>query len=127
MRLGSQDPEGWGTGWGKDRDWGDPTKGPLGVGTGWQGKEGAGGEGKRCGGRGEGALGPVAVAAQAHLGRRRDGARGLAGTYPPGGEKSKSRVKAAQSRGSALVPYPRRYRQKPQAPPPSCPPMASAT
>lgn len=49
--LAAEAPGSWGmgTGWGKERDWGDPAKGPRGR-TGWQDRKGDGeGGGKRRG------------------------------------------------------------------------------
>lgn len=94
---------------GEGQGLGRPHERALGVGTGWQGREGGGGEeGKRCGGRGEGAVGLVAVAAQAHLGGRWEGARGLARAHPRGrGEKSEStRCLLVAGFASSPLPYP---------------------
>lgn len=79
--LAAEAPGSWGvgTGWGKDRDWGDPAKGPREP----EGYQGRAGEGKGKGvENGEGGHGQVAVAAQAHLGECWETARGLAQTHP---------------------------------------------
>ena len=85
LAAGAPGSWGLGTGLGKDRDWGDPAKGPKG---GKVGRVGGGGEGEGKGvKKREGAKGQVAVAAQAHLGKHCKGARGIAEAHLRGVEE----------------------------------------
>lgn len=108
MRLGRQDPRGWGRGGVRIRA-GETLRKGLGAG-GVSGQGGGrGGEGKRCGGRREGAHWQVAVVAQAHLGRRWEGARGLAQAHPRGKREKPGSMRSRSVAGfaSSPLPYPR--------------------
>lgn len=83
MRLRRQDPGGWGRGGGRSGTRETPAKGLRGERVGRTGKGTGKGEGKGWRIR-EGVYGQAAVAAQAHLGERWEGARGLAQAHPQG-------------------------------------------
>lgn len=124
LAAGAPGSSGMGTGWGKDQGWGDPTKGPRGR-EGCQGRKGGGGgEGKRCGGKREGAHWPVAVAAQAHLGGRWEGARGLAQAHPQGRREKPGSTRSRSIAGFASRPLP--YTRAAPAATPSPAPILSA-
>ena len=91
MRLGRQDPGGWG--WGGGR-----------TGTKETRRKGLGG-GKREGRREE-AHGQAAVAAQAHLGGPWDGARGLAEAHPSGRREKPGSTRGRSVAGFASSPLP---------------------
>lgn len=100
---------------------GRPQERALGIGMGWQGREGdRGGEGKRYGGRGEGAPGRAAVAAQAHLGGCWEGAQGLARAHQRGRREKPESIRGRPVAGFApsLFPYPQAVPAKTSGPTP---------
>lgn len=86
LAAGAPGSWGLGTGLGKDRDWGDPAKGPKGGKVSRVGGGGGKGEEKGVEKR-EGVKGQVAVAAQAHLGKHCKGARGILEAHLRKGEE----------------------------------------
>lgn len=120
MWLGSQDPGGWGRGGGRIGIEETPRKGLRD----WDGMARQGGDGgrggKRYGGRGEGAPGLEAVAAQAHLGGRWEGAQGLARAHQRGRREKPESIRGRPVAGfpSSLLPYPQAVPAKTSGPAP---------